>query len=149
MLPIQFRTSIKKEELKDLSSEDILDVIQDWLEEKGFRYINRKKDKIIFHAADGWISWNARSFLVSGIVKIKEEKRELIIINGNWLVFIIALPFLLFILLADSRYSTFDQGDVDLLWMFFSVLFGGNLVTRILAHWGLKSAIKKMIKNYT
>ena len=149
MLPIQFKTRFRKEELKDLKSTDILDVIQKWLEEKEFRYINRKEDKIVFHEADGWHSFNARSFLVSGVIKIKVKNEELIIINGNWMVFLIAIPFLLFILLADSRYSTFDKGDVDIIWVFFIVIFGGNLLTRIIAHWGLKSAIKKMIKNYT
>lgn len=147
MLPIQFKTRFRKEELKGLTSNDILDVIQKWLEEKGFRYINRKENKIVFHKADGWHSFNARSFLVSGVIKIKVKKEELIIINGNWLVFLIAIPFLLFILLADSTYSTFDKGDVNILWVFFIVIFGGNLVTRIIAHWGLKSAINKMIKN--
>jgi hypothetical protein len=149
MLPIQFKTRFRKEELKDLTSTEILDVIQNWLEEKGFRYINRKENKIVFHKADGWHSINARSFLVSGVIKIKDKKEELVIINGNWMVFLIALPFLLFILIADSRYSTFDKGDVSIIWVFFFVIFGGNLVTRIIAHWGLKSEINKMIKNYT
>lgn len=149
MLPIQFKTRFRKEEIKDLTSTEILDVIQNWLEEKGFRYINRKENKIVFHKADGWHSINARSFLVSGVIKLKDKKEELVIINGNWMVFLIALPFLLFILIADSRYSTFDKGDVSIIWVFFFVIFGGNLVTRIIAHWGLKSAIKKMIKNYT
>ena len=149
MLPIQFKTRFRKEELKDLTSSEILDVIQNWLEEQGFRYINRKENKIVFHKADGWHSINARSFLVSGVIKIKVKKEELIIINGNWMVFLIALPFLLFILIADSKYSTFDKGDISIIWVFFIVIFGGNLVTRIIAHWGLKSAIKKMIRNYT
>jgi hypothetical protein len=149
MLPIQFKTRFRKEELKDLTSSEILDVIQNWLEEKGFRYINRKENKIVFHKADGWHSVNARSFLVSGVIKIKVKKEELIIINGNWMVFLIALPFLLFILIADSRYSTFDKGDVSIIWVFFIVIFGGNLVIRIIAHWGLKSAIKEMVKKYT
>ena len=149
MLPIQFKTRFRKEELKDLTSTDILDIIQKWLEEKEFGYINRTKDKIVFHNAVVWQSFNVRSFLVSGVIKIKDKNEELIIINGNWMVFLIAIPFLLFILLADSRYSTFDKGDVDIIWVFFIVIFGGNLLTRIIAHWGLKSAIKKMIKNYT
>ena len=148
MLPIQFRTRLRKEELGDVTSSEILDIIQDWLEGKGFRYVKRRNDKIIFHKADGWTSFNARSFLVSGIVKIKSENGDLIIINGNWMVLLIAVPFLIAILLAKSRYSTMDESDVNILWTAFIVIFGGNLFTRIIAHWGFKSAIQKMIKHY-
>ena len=148
MLPIQFKTSFTKEELGKLTSSEILDVIQNWLEEKGFRHVIRKNNKIIFHKADGWHSLYARSFLVSGIVKIKEKNGKLIVINGIWMVFLFVIPFLIVILLAKSRYSTMDEGDIGILWIAFTAVFGGNFITRVIAHWAFKSAIQGMIKNY-
>ena len=53
MLPVQFKTRVRKEELNGLTSSEILDVLQNWIKKKGFRYINRKENKIVFHKADG------------------------------------------------------------------------------------------------
>ncbi len=146
MLPIQFKTRFSKEELGELTPSEILDVIQNWLEGKGFRYVKRKNDKIIFHKADGWTLFNTRSFLVSGIVKIKNKNGGIVVVNGNWMVLLIVVPFLIIILFAKSRYSTIDEADVDILWTALIVLFGLNLITRIIAHWRFKSTIKEMIK---
>ncbi|AFU67255.1 hypothetical protein P700755_000201 [Psychroflexus torquis ATCC 700755] len=143
-LPIQFRTRIKSNLLKE---EEILDIIEEYLNDERFFYIKRKSDKIIFHKADGWTSWKFKSFLVSGVVKIKKTNGVIEIINGNWMVFLISLPFLILILLGKSEYSTFDETDFMILNYFFIVGFGGNLITRIFAHLSFRNKIKTMMEN--
>lgn len=143
-LPIRFRTRIKSNLLK---KEEILDIIEGYLNDERFSYINRKSDKIIFHKADGWTSWKFRSFLVSGVVKIKKTNGEFEITNGNWMVFLIALPFIIMFLLGNSEYSTLDRNDLKILNYFFIVLFGGNLITRIIAHLRFRNKIKTLLKN--
>jgi hypothetical protein len=79
--------------------------------EKNYYYIKRKKDRVIFYKANGWSSLNFKSFLVSGIVIVKKEKNKLIITNGNWLVFSIAVPFLIIYSLGKTSKSSFDEFD--------------------------------------
>lgn len=143
-LPIQFRTRIKSDLFK---KKEILDIIEEYLKKEKFNYINRKSDKIIFHKADGWNSLNIKSYLVSGIVKIKERDGEFEIINGNWMVFLITIPFIIFLLTSKSEYSTLDSTDINILNYFFIVLFGGNLIIRIFAHLTFRNKIKELIKN--
>ena len=147
-LPIQFRTKIKFSKSDKLDKTDILYVIERYLIEEKFNYIVRKKNKIIFHKSDGWTSFNAKSFLVSGIVKVTEKDDGFEVINGNWMVFLIAIPFLLIIFLAGSDFSTIDENDLRIVKYFFAVLFGGNLIIRFFAHLTFKIKIKELIKNY-
>ena len=149
ILPIIFWTKIKKEKLGKLNTENILDLIDEHLSENGFNYINRKQNKIIFHKADGISFMRMKDFLVSGEIRIKEKKDSLIIINGNWMVFLIAIPFLIFIYLAKSEFSTLDQKDIQMIWTVFLIIFIPNLLIRIVAHFGLKSTIKRMIEKTT
>ena len=146
MLPIQFTTKINKEKLQNVTTEEILDVVQNWLDKKGFQYIKRKKNKIIFHKADGLTLLNFRSFLVSGIVKVKEKNKKILIVNGNWMILLIGIPFLIIYLLAQSSYSTIDESDVNILLTALIVIFGFNFILRIIAHWGFKSTIKELIE---
>ena len=74
LLPIQFRTKIDTDKNTDLNRSDILDTIQNYFEEEGYNYISRKKNKVIFHKANLWQSFNFKSFLVSGTVKVTENK---------------------------------------------------------------------------
>ncbi|QCX38172.1 hypothetical protein FF125_06910 [Aureibaculum algae] len=149
-LPIQFWTKFKKADFGELDSSEILNLIQDYLDETGFNYVKRKENKIAFHKADGWSSFNVKSFLHSGVVKIKSNNGDLTIINGNWMVFLIAIPFIIGILAADSKFSTLDTNDVDMIWYAFYWIFGGNLFIRIIAHFAFKSAIEELVrKNYT
>ena len=87
--------------------------------------------------------------MVSGVVKINENEKKIKIINGNWLSLIIALPFLIFILLAKSRFSTLDENDLDLVWNAFAVIYIGNLIIRIVSHILFKERINNLVKkNY-
>ena len=150
LLPIQFWNTYNKDDFENLSSKSVLDVIENYLEEKGFNYIKRTENKIIFHSIfDGWGGFDIRTTLVSGVVKINENGKKIKIINGNWLSLIIALPFLIFILLAKSRFSTLDENDLDLVWNAFAVIYIGNLIIRIVSHILFKERINNLVKkNY-
>lgn len=147
LLPIQFWTKLKRKEFERLNSDLILDTVQEYLEEKGYNYINRKKNKITFHKANGWTSFNTKSFLVSGIVKVKDEEKSLIVTNGNWMVFLIAIPFLLFYFLSKTSYSTLDEFDLTFLKNAFLWIFGVNLLIRVIAHLNFKAHLEKLIRN--
>lgn len=147
LLSIQFWTKLKRKEFERLNSDLILDTVQEYLEEKGYNYINRKKNKITFHKANGWTSFNTKSFIVSGIVKVKDEEESLIVTNGNWMVFLIAIPFLLFCFLSKTSYSTLDEFDLTFLKNAFLWIFGINLLIRVIAHLNFKAHLEKLIIN--
>ncbi len=149
ILPIIFWTKIKKNELGKLNSEDILDIVEEYLSENDYNYINRKDNRIKFHKMDGFSFMRFKDFLVSGVIKIKEKNDSLIIINGNWMVFLIALPFLILYFLSKSKFSTFDQNDIDMIWNILLVLFIPNLLIRLFAHLKFKGMIIDMIEKTT
>ena len=71
LLPIQFWNSYNKDDFENLNSKSLLDFVENYLEEKGFNYIKRTENKIIFHSIfDGWGGFDIRTTLVSGVVKI-------------------------------------------------------------------------------
>lgn len=149
-LPIQFSTKFKKDEYGELDSSVILDIIQNYLNEKGYNYVERKNNKLAFHKLNGLSSLKLKSILVSGIIKTKKKDGNLIVINGNWMILLIAIPFLLFIAVADSIFSTLDTNDIRMIWIAFFWIFGGNLILRFFAHAKLCRTIETIIKeNYT
>ena len=46
-------------------------------------------------------------------MKIKNKNGGIVVVNGNWMVLLIVVPFLIIILFAKSRYSTIDEADVS------------------------------------
>jgi len=146
-LPIQFRSKLEILD-NEINVTDALDIVEDYFRENNYNYIKRKKDRVIFHKANGWSSLNFKSFLVSGIVKIRKEQNQLIITNGNWLVFSIVVPFLIIYLLGNISKLSFDEFDFQMLFFSFAWLFGVNLLARIFAHWKLKSILKKKINSF-
>ncbi len=145
-LPIQFHTKLRTKEFGELKPTEVLDIVENYLREKGFNYVQRTESKIVFHKSNFWTSIDLKSFLVSGIVTIKKNDDILTITNGNWMVFLIAVPFIPILLIADSDFSTLDEFDIRLIWGAFFWLFGGNLFARIIAHLSFKSTLKKLIK---
>ena len=137
----QFRPKVKL----DIEASEVLDVVEKYLKEKEFGYVNRKDNRISFHKFNFWKSLDLKSLLVSGTVIVKKENGLITLINGNWKVFLIAIPFLLLIVISDSEISTLDEFDVNIIWMAFAWLFGGNLVTRFIAHLNFKMILKKII----
>lgn len=146
-LPIQFRSKLEILD-NEINVTDALDITEDYFRENNYNYIKRKKDRVIFYKANGWSSLNFNSFLVSGIVKIRKEQNQLIITNGNWLVFSIVVPFLIIYLLGNISKLSFDEFDFQMLFFSFAWLFGVNLLARIFAHWKLKSILKKKINSF-
>ncbi|MCF6278879.1 MAG: hypothetical protein L3J14_00865 [Flavobacteriaceae bacterium] len=118
------------------------DLIENYLNEQGFNYIKRKDNKIVFHKYNFWTLFDVKSFLVSGIVKTKIKNGNLIVINGNWMIFLLAIPFLVLILTAKSKFSTLEKSDVDMIWGVFAFIFGGNLIFRVIAHISFSETIK-------
>jgi hypothetical protein len=146
LLPIQFRTKIKFSQYEKLNKSDILDKIENYLEEENFKYVIKKENKIVFHAADIWTFFNVKSFLVSGIIKLEEKEDGFLIINGNWMVFLISIPLIMILLLSGSDFSTLDENDIKIVKYIFALLFGGNLMIRIIAHLIFKYKIRDLIK---
>ena len=145
LLPIRFQTTIKS---STFNKAEILDLIEEYLKNEDYNYIVRKSNRIIFHKANGWWNgWDNKTYLVSGMVIIKEKNSHLQITNGNWMVFLIALPFILFWIMGKSQYSTYDEKDISIGFNFFLVLFVGNLILRIKAHFAFRNKIREMI-NY-
>lgn len=144
-LPIRFRTKLRFKEGGKLSVSDALDIIERYLQEEKFNYINRKSNRLVFHKADIWNSWNVKSYLVSGIVIVKQKNNELEITNGNWMVFLISIPFILLLILSETKYSTFDSKDQNILLLSFVVLFSLNLLTRIFMHRKFKRKIRQLL----
>jgi hypothetical protein len=144
-LPIQFNTKIKKEEFGDLCSSKILDLIENYLVEENFSYITRKDNKIFFHVLHIYLWFDVKSFLVSGTVRVKNKNGNLTITNGNWMVFLIAVPFVILFLIANTKFSTFGKTDFEMIWWFMITIFGGNLIFRFFAHLNFKETIKKLI----
>ena len=60
-LPIQFSTKFKKDEYGELDSSVILDIIQNYLNEKGYNYVERKNNKLAFHKLNGLSSLKLKS----------------------------------------------------------------------------------------
>ncbi len=149
-LPIQFRTKLKHKDFNNLESDGILELIYNYLVDDGFDFVERKNKKIFFYRLGGFTSLKNNFFLVSGEVKILDKKNHLTIINGNWKVFLIAIPFIAIALLAETSFSTFSEHDKEMIWTFFIVIFGGNFLIRIFGHYTFKQKIMDLIKeNYT
>jgi len=47
----------------EINVTDALDITEDYFRENNYNYIKRKKDRVIFHKANGWSSLNFNSFL--------------------------------------------------------------------------------------
>lgn len=145
-LPIRFKTILKLKEGSKLNNvSDALNVIEDYLQEEKFNYIKRESDTLIFHKANIWSSLNVKSHLVSGVVIVKQKNNELEITNGNWMVLLVSVPFMILLLLSKTKYSTFDLRDQNILLLFFAVLFIANVLSRFFAHRKFKRKIRQLL----
>ena len=59
-LPIQFRSKLEILD-NEINVTDALDIVEDYFRENNYNYIKRKKDRVIFHKANGWSSLNFKS----------------------------------------------------------------------------------------
>ena len=144
-LPIKYKTHFTQQELGELNTEDIFDLLEIHLDYIGMHYVERKKDKIIFHKADGhFLLPKYRDFLMSGEIRIESSNNEITVINGNWLVFTWPIPTLILIVLAYSKWSAIPSDEIQVLWGITASLFLPNLFLRIIAHKELKNRIHQI-----
>jgi len=146
ILPIIFWTKFPKPGNNDIDTEKVLDKLEQYFIDNDYNYIRRLKNKLIFHKMDGFSFMRFKDFLVSGKIKVIEKKDSIIVINGNWMIFLLLIPFMIFYALANSEYSTIDQNEIESIWNIFWLLFLLNLLARIIAHYMLKDIIIDLIE---
>ena len=150
LLPIQFQTKFKKSEIGEISTSEILDLVKGYLQKEDFGYISKKENRLVFHAAHATgYAFHVGIILVSGVVKVKDKGDTIVVTNGNWMVLLIAVPFILFLVASKTEFSALSTLDVDMIWIALLFFFGFNLGARILAHLNFKWTIQNLIKNYT
>jgi len=145
-LPIRFRTKISKTKSQAIGTSEILDMIEKYLNERRYNYIIRKQNRILFHHANLLLlQWKYKSWLIGGTVRVIERKDSIIIENGFWFMFFFPIPFILLLLLVNSKFSTLDDSDTGIIWFFlFIVLI--NLILQIKEHWVFRNRIKAIIE---
>ena len=146
IIPITFKL---KYELEKFNENELLDLIEAYLKELNFGIINRKENYIFFHKGGFFHSFNFRDLIGSGSIKLKRRNDKIVITLKHHFVFLILFFFTVIYLLMISRYSTFDNGDKQIITIAFIWLFGANYLIKLIAHHGLKRKIKEIIKqNY-
>ncbi len=145
-LPIRFRTKINKTKSQEIGTSEILDIIEKYLDDRRYNYIIRKKNRILFHHANLLLlQWKYKSWLIGGTVRVIEKKDSIIIENGFWFMFFLLIPFVLLLLLSNSKFSTLDNSDTEIIWFFLFVVFL-SLLIQIRAHWVFRNRIKAEIE---
>jgi hypothetical protein len=147
ILPIKFWTILKKSDFKDLTNDDILDIVEKYLADQRFHYIKRKKNRIVFHSLSLYHGFRFKDFVICGIISVKENRKrdKIVVENGNWMVLLIGLFFLVFFLIGKSNRSTFDADDFQILRTAFTAIFIANFIIRFIAHLFLKMDIEALI----
>lgn len=144
-LPIKFQTKFKVAEYKDLNRDEILRLTKDYLYNDGFEWVKQKKDTLVFYRLGGFTSFFNNFSMGSGEVRVLEDSEYITVVNGNWTVFLIAIPFIVLLIIGYLPISTFDADDTDLIWTAFLFLFGGNVLIRTRGHYSFKEKLKDLI----
>jgi hypothetical protein len=142
IFPITYKL---KYDLEKFNENELLDLIEAYLNELNFGIINRKENHIFFHKGGIFHSWNFRDLLGSGSIKLKRKNDKIVITLKHHFVFLILLFFTIIYLLMTSRYSTFDDGDKQIITIAFIWLFGANYLIKLVAHHKLKRKIHEII----
>ena len=141
----KFRFKIKRSEKSELNSKIILNLIEDYLEDRDYNYIVKRANSIWFHHANiGLLFWKYNSLLINGNVRITEKKDEIIVENGSWIGIIFIILFGILLILSQTNISTFDKTDVKVLWFIltFSII---NFIWESLNHRIFSKRIKDLI----
>jgi hypothetical protein len=146
IIPITYKLKYEHEKFNE---NELLDLIEAYLKELNFGIINRKENYIFFHKGSFFHSLNFRDLLGSGSIKLKQRNDKIIITLKHYFVFLILLFFTVIFLLMTSRYSTFDDGDKQIITIAFIWLFGANYLIKLIAHHGLKRKINEIINQKT
>lgn len=68
------------------------------------------------------------------MVKIKDKTGGFEIVNGNWMVILVALAFIIGLLVPAPSFSSFDKTEIERAKTCFVFGFGGNLMIRFFAY---------------
>lgn len=143
--PIQFQSKFKKSDL-EIESKEVVNLIKEFLDYNGYGYVKRNGNKIFFHRLGNFnFSWY--DFILSGTIIVKENSKEIIVINWNWFVLLIPIPFLTILLLAHSNKSSFDGYEIEFLEFTTIYFFIGYLIISLLGQLKLKREIKRLVKS--
>ncbi len=144
IIPITYKLKYDHEKF---NQNEILDLIETYLNELNFGIINRKKNYIFYHKGGIMNFWNFRDLIGSGSIKMRTKNNKIVITLKHHFVFIILFLFIVIYLLMTSRYSTFDSGDKEIITAAFIWLFGANYLLKLIAHYRLKTKINELVKN--
>lgn len=130
---------------KKLNENDILDLIEQYLQELKFAYINRENNIITYHKGAVLHTFSFRDFLGSGSIKVKSKNNQISVTFKHWIVFLILGLFVILFLLFTSRFSAFDESDKESITIIFLWLFGGNYLFKLSSHYMLKNNVHEII----
>lgn len=142
IIPIIYKL---KYDVEKFDQHELLDLIESYLNELKFGYINRKNNSIIYHKGGIFHSLNFRDLLGSGSIRITIKENKTIITLKHSLVFLILFFLTILYLLFTSRFSTFDNGDKEIFTIAFIWLFGGNYLIKLISHYRLKTKLDELI----
>ncbi len=142
IIPITYRL---KYDIEKFSQNETMDLIESYLNELNFGYINRKDNRILYHKGGMFHSLNFRDLLGSGSIRLSTKKNQTIITLRHSLVFLILFFFTIIYLLMTSRFSSFDNGDKEIFTIAFIWLFGANYITKLISHYRLKVKLNELI----
>ena len=142
IIPITYRL---KYDIEKFNQNETMDLIESYLNELNFGYINRKENRIFYHKGGMFHSLNFRDLLGSGSIRMSTKKNQTIITLRHSLVFLILFFFTIIYLLMTSRFSSFDNGDKEIFTIAFIWLFGANYLTKLISHYRLKKKLDELI----
>ena len=146
IIPITYKL---KYDIEKFNQNEIMDLIESYLNELNFGYINRKENRIHYYKGGMFHSLNFRDLLGSGKIKMATKKNQTIITLKHSMVFLILFFFTIVYLLMTSRFSTFDNGDKEIFTIAFIWLFGANYLLKLIFHYRLKVKLNELITENT
>lgn len=145
IIPITYKL---KYDTEKFDKDELMNLIESYLNELNFDYINRKENSITYHKGGIFHSLKFRDLLGSGSIKMTTKKNQTIITLKHSMVFLTLFFFTAVYLLMTSRFSTFDNADKKLFTFFFIWLFGANYLTKLISHYRLKIRLDELISKY-
>ena len=143
IIPITYKL---KYDIEQFNQNEIMDLIESYLYELDFNYINRNDKYISYHMGFVTSYWSFRNNLGSGSIRIDSKNKQTIITLKHSFVFLFLFFFTVIYLLMTSRFSTFDDFDKQICTVGFVWLFGMNYLLKLSAHYKLKRKLNELIK---
>lgn len=144
--PIHIKTKLKVSEIDNNSQSEVLELIIEYLEDKGLTVTSKTDNGLVFWNNTGHIPFATRSLLGSGVIKLVETKYGFLMICGTWIPIILALFLIAFYIVSTSRFSTIDFTEVKWISSFIAIVIFINIVIRAFAYNNLGYAIRDIIE---